>query len=322
MRQRLVLIGGSGFIGQSLLRFLKQGGFWKKFQTIIFDPRAPEFFKPDQYIKAGIEETEKIRRILKKGDILIHLVHTTIPADSAETPEREFKENLEPSIKLIEMLRERSCPRIAGLVYFSSGGTIYGEAKKQKPIPEDAERMPGSFYALVKLIIEDLLMMAGRLGWLNYLIIRPGNPFGPYQELLNRHGVVGKIFQAMIAGEKFVIYGKGETIRDYIYIDDLIQGLLVLIEKQKWNQVFNIGSGKGTSLKDLISLCEKVSGKKLRKKFQPIRKTDLKYNVLDCARLKALGWKPKIQLEQGLSETWRYFLDCAQAGAPAERTRK
>jgi len=241
LSQRLILLGGSGFIGQSLLRYLKKNRVRKKFEVIIYDPNQPKFFQPHKYIQGKIEETEKIRRLLKKNDIVIHLVHTTIPKDSEDAPEQEFKENLKPSIKLIELLKENP---VKGLIYFSSGGTIYGEPKLQKPIPEDAVRRPNSFYALTKLIIEDAIMMAGRLAWFNYLIVRPSNPFGPFQEELNRHGAVGRIFQALIDEEKFVIYGKGKTVRDYIYIDDLIRALILLIEKADWNQVFNIGTGR------------------------------------------------------------------------------
>jgi len=304
MRKRLFLLGGSGFIGQSLVRGLKETGARHKYQVVIYDPKPPRFFQPDLYLRGRIEAAEKLRRAVKPGDILIHLVHTTIPSDSMDAPGREAKENFEPTVRLIESLKEK---RIAGLIYFSTGGTIYGEPKPRKPILEDAAPKPNSFYALAKLLMEDAVKMAGRLGWFKYLILRPSNPFGPFQEELNRHGSVGKIFQALSRNEKFVIFGKGNTIRDFIYIDDLISALVLLMGKEEWNQVFNLGSGKGTSLRELIRLCEKASGKRLKKIYQPIRKTDLKYNVLDCSRLRRLGWKPETDLEPGLKKTWKYF---------------
>ncbi len=305
MKERLVLLGGSGFLGQSLLRWLEQRGRRKTYQVVVLDPNPPKFFSPDKYISGRLEETEKILAALKKGDLLLHLVHTTIPADSANAPQRELKENLEPTVKLLEALKGVS---IKGLVYFSSGGTIYGEPEAKRPLSEEAPRRPGSFYALTKLLIEDALMAGGNMGWFKYLIVRPGNPYGPYQELLNRHGAVGRIFSALIAGEKFALYGKGETVRDYIYVDDLAQALMLLLKQAKWNRVFNIGSGKGISLKALIRLCQEASGKKLKLAPRPLRETDLKYNVLDCGKLKALGWKPETSLEQGLEQTWQYFL--------------
>jgi len=304
LRKRLVLLGGSGFIGQSLIRYLEERDKRGEYYIIIYDLIAPKFFSGDDYCQGRIEERDKLGKLLTKDSIVIHLAHTTIPAESEDTPAREFEENVLPAVRLIELLRTHP---IKGLVYFSSGGTIYGEPKKHLPISEKAVCRPNSFYALAKLSIENLINLAGELAWLNYLIIRPSNPYGPYQELLNRHGAVGRIFQCLISGKEFTVYGKGDTVRDYIYIDDLISGVFCLLEKAGWNQVFNLGAGKGTSLNQLIKLCEALTGRKLKERRQKIRATDIKYNVLDNGRLKKLGWRLSYSLEQGLEKTWTYF---------------
>ncbi len=305
MSQRLILLGGSGFIGQSLLRWLNENRAPKKYRTVVFDPNPPKFFQPDLYLRGRIADLGKLKRLINPHDLVIHLVHTTIPSDSMDAPGLEFKENFQPAVRLMEMLKDKN---ISGLVYFSTGGTIYGEPEKRKPIREDAPRRPNSFYGLSKLLIEDAVMMAGRMGWFQYLILRPANPYGPWQEQLNRHGAIGRIFQALPDDKKFSLFGKGDTVRDYIYVDDLSAGLTRLIEKGAWDQIYNIGTGKGTGLLRLIRLCERVSGQKLKRDFRPIRGTDLKYNVLDGSRLKRLGWKPKTGLEAGLEKTWEYFL--------------
>jgi UDP-glucose 4-epimerase len=301
MKQRLVLLGGSGFIGQSLLRFQAKSRAGKKLETVIFDPRPPQFFQPDHFVQGKIEESEKIKSLLDSGDIVFHLVHTTIPSDATDSAGGEEKENVEPSHNLIELLKKLP---VLGLVYLSSGGTVYGETKNRKPVPETAPVNPRSPYARAKVKIEKAVQNSG----VPYLIIRPGNPFGPFQEILNRHGAVGRIFHALAKNQPFTIYGRGETIRDYVYIDDFISAFLLLVNRDHWGQVFNIGAGTGASLEQVIALCEKVSGRNLRKKFEPLRKTDLKYNVLDVSKLESLGWSPKFSLEQGLQKTWEYFL--------------
>ncbi len=306
MSQRLVLIGGSGFIGQNLIRYLEENNLREKYLTVIYDPSLPQFYQPDLYIPGKVEEREKIENVIKEQDIILYLAHTTLPIDSFAAPERELKENIKPVLKFLELMKEKA---IKGMIYFSSGGTIYGEQKELKPIKEDAPKNPNSFYALGKLMIEESLKLFGRLNWLNYLIIRPSNPYGPFQEKLNRHGAVAKIFQSLLEDKEFIIYGQGETVRDYIFIDDLISGIIFLIEQNIWNNIFNIGTSIPTSLTKLIELCEKISNKSLKKIYKPIRQTDLKYNVLDISRLKNLGWEPKFSLEKGLKETWKYFLE-------------
>jgi len=306
LKPRLVLLGGSGFIGQSLLNYLATSQKRGRFESVILDPVPPRFAQPDFFAEGGIEETDKVADLIKEGDIVLHLVHTTIPSESADAPSRELKENLEPSIKLIQILKKKP---VKGLIYFSSGGTIYGEPRGQEPIPESAPATPNSIYAQTKLKIEKEIIDAGRSAALNYIILRPANPYGPWQEVLNRHGAAGRIFQALWEGSEFEIFGDGETIRDYIYIDDLVEAVLLLLEKSAWNQTFNIGTGQGTSLNRLISLCQEVSGKTLRKKYLPLRSTDLRYNVLDASLLKALGWPPRYSLKRGLKKTWKYFLE-------------
>ena len=269
-------------------------------EIVIFDPQQPKFFQPDRYVGGKISETDKLQNLLEPNDIVFHLVHTTIPSDASDTAAAEKKENIEPSQKVISLLKNM---RLHGLVYLSSGGTIYGEAENRKPIPETAPANPGSPYARAKLEIENAVQNSGT----PYIIIRPGNPFGPFQEALNRHGAVGQIFLALAKNQPFTIYGQGDTARDYIYMDDFISALLLLLRGQKWNEIYNIGAGAPTSLSDLIALCEKISGKILKKNFLPIRATDLKFNALDVSKIKGMGWSLKFPLEQGLQKTWEYF---------------
>jgi len=304
MKQRLVLLGGSGWMGQSLLRYLSVRNARSQFETVILDPKKPEFYAPDHYLPAGIEDLEKIYALVKPEDIVIHLVHTTIPSESMSAPFREVKENLGPSIKLIELFKQKP---VAGFVFLSSGGTIYGEQVLRRPLQETAAPNPNSFYAHTKLIIEQALAVAAKMGFLKYLVLRPANPFGPLQEKLNRHGAVAQIFRSLVQDLEFTIYGEGETVRDYIYLDDLLSALVLLVRKPFSNQVFNVGSGTGTSLMQLIALCENISGQTLRKSYKPLRAADLKYNVLDASKLMAQGWTPQFSLEQGLKKTWEYF---------------
>ena len=300
---RLVLLGGSGFLGQSLLRYLEETGERGRHKIVIYDPKPPEFFPPDLFVRGSLEETDRVRDLLEPDDVVAHMVHTAIASEFTDA-RPGLEESLSPSLRLVALLQERP---VAGLVYFSSGGTIYGEPALRRPIPESAPVNPGSVYAAVKVKIEQAIMAGQKAGSLKYIILRPGNPFGPLQAQLNRHGVAAHILNSLALDREFTLYGDGETVRDYFYVDDLSRAFWLLLGNSRWGRVYNVGSGEGTSVNRLIELCREITGRKLRKIIKPARPTDLGYNVLDPAKLMSEGWSLQTPLRQGLSKTWNSF---------------
>jgi len=298
--KRLIILGGSGFMGQNLLRLLPAG----RYQTVVLDRKPPEFAPPDRFVDMDLREPEAAAALIGEGDLVLHLAHQGIPADSAQDPAAEVEANLYPFIRLLQAL----APRRPGLIlYSSSGGQIYGHAAGL-PIPEDAPTRPISAYGIVKLAMEHDLRLFASSHQLAYRIVRIGNPYGPFQERTNRHGAVPAIMQALLQDRPFTIFGQGQTIRDYIHIDDVVRALLLLLETEVEHAVFNIGTGRGTSLAELIKRIEEIVGKKLKVQCAALRNTDVLTNALEASRLHhETGWEPSLSLDQGLAQTWEYL---------------
>lgn len=299
--KRLFIIGGSGFIGQSFLRYL---GKTTKYKTVVYDLKTPEFFVPDEYHPGRVEDINNLGSVLRPQDIVIHLAHTTIPVESENEPRRELEENLLPWFNLLWLFRDVVPSRI---IFSSTGGNVYGEPPQRVPIKEDDPKNPKSIHGLTKLMMEKQLSTIASKLKISWVVMRISNPYGPFQERLNRHGAISNIFRALAEERTFTVYGDGETVRDYIYIDDVSEALKRLIERDV-EGFFNIGTGKGTTLNQVIKLAETITGKKLRIKFEPIRATDLKYNVLDVEKLKQeTGWKVRYSLKKGMQISWEYW---------------
>jgi UDP-glucose 4-epimerase len=244
-----------------------------------------------------------LRKALDGIDTVFHLVSTTFPGMTIESSVYDVLSNLLPTIRLLEICISNGVKKI---VYASSGGTIYGEPSKTT-ISEDHQLLPKSAYGQSKLTIENYLRFYARTTELEVNILRISNPFGPRQ---NPYGIQGLIAVAMgcaYNGRTVKIFGKGETVRDYIYIDDVIDALL-LAAKRPGSFITNISTGKGYSVVEIIDAIEKVTGKVIRREFVPMRKGDVTINVLENRlAYEIYGWKPKTRIEDGLSNTWEWI---------------
>ncbi len=295
--QRIIILGGSGFMGQHLINMLDP----ESYQTIAIDLNPPPVYQPTRFIQGDAHDTELIANTVEPGDTVVHLAHMGIPAESNIDPAADVENNLPGYIRLLDALADHGIDRI---IYSSTGGQIYGD-QDSTPIPESVELNPISSYGIVKLAMEHYLRLAHRRRGLSYYILRIGNPYGPLQELSNRHGAVPVIMRCLIEDRAFQMFGSGKTVRDYIFIEDVARAIMSLIGSSLKEGTFNVGTGQGISLRELIQAVERVAGKKLKVEEQPLRDSDPGYNVLDCTLLgKATGWQPEIGLEQGLRMTW------------------
>ncbi|HUT53056.1 MAG TPA: NAD-dependent epimerase/dehydratase family protein [bacterium] len=294
---RAVIIGGSGFIGRWLTRALEGRGY----EVAVIDPAPPA--EQAAWIELDARDPAAVADAVRPGDVVVHLFHSTVPAESMADPAAELGQNVIPYVTLLDRLAGRS----PGLfVYSSTGGQIYGEI--DGPIPETAECKPVSAYGAAKLAMERFTRLASELRGFPHLIVRIANPYGPYQELTNRHGVVPHLFRGILFHQPFIVYGGGSTVRDYIYIEDAAQAVARLIERGVKNRTVNIGTGAGTALAELIRLAERVSGGKAMIEDAPIRACDVGRNVLDVSLLHDLtGFAPAVGLEEGLRRTWEYM---------------
>lgn len=306
----IILIGGNGFIGKSLCSELLKNS--NNRLTIISRSKNVEV------------NTDSIKRIfwdhkidpdnfllhhLMDADYIIYLASTTVPATSIVNPMVEFDQNLLP---LIKVLKVASSLNIKKFIYFSSGGAVYGDEANQ-PILESAPTNPISSYGISKLAAEKFINLYRKEFGLNSIILRPSNPYGSGQYGNLKQGFMCSIVYSAIHNSEINIYGGEATVRDYIYIDDLVEAVLGIINFGKIGEIYNIGSGLGLNNLYIFELIKNIVctyGYKLNPNFFPKRSFDVGSNILDISKINAdTGWKPQTSVESGVTKTINKIMD-------------
>ena len=281
-RDGVLLLGGTGFIGQALATRLRQRG--TEVQVV------------------GRKEVPRLDEFLPHCSTVIHLASATTPSTSSAQPSLE-QLNLNLTGQLLQCLQGR--PDIH-LIYFSSGGTVYGDPA-QLPVGEDAPLAPMSPYGVAKVAQENSCRTLSTRG--NAVtILRPSNAYGPGQSIKSGFGLVRTLLEHARLGTTLEIWGDGENVRDFIYIDDLVDATLRLVDLPQDCATYNLGSGVGHSVNQIKRLVEQVTGLPIKTVHRPARATDVRAVVLDSTRLcERLGWQPGVELARGVDRTWRLF---------------
>ncbi|MDH4316864.1 MAG: NAD-dependent epimerase/dehydratase family protein [Desulfobulbaceae bacterium] len=301
MKKRILVLGGNGFIGCHLVEELALRDVRLRVLARSKNQHVPPV-KGVEYRYANFSDSIDVAEALVDVDIVVHLISTTVPATANLDPAADIKGNLLPTISLLQQMHELNVPR---LVFISSGGTVYGDAKVS-PIPENHIRNPLSSYGIVKVAIENYISMFSSQYGLKSLILRVSNPYGPRQGHIGIQGVIPTFFHRILSGEEIKIWGDGTVIRDYLYIDDLIGFITKSIEKNLVG-IYNVGSGQGTALKDVLSIIENVTNIKAKVNYLPPRGYDVKNVVLDITNGRnALDWTPQISLHEGCIKYWQW----------------
>lgn len=301
MAINILFIGGGGFIGSSLInRFIGDDNFY----LYILEPersnkdRLVPYIDKISVIQGDLRDSAMIFEILiiNKINIVVHLVSTLIPGSSLAHFQNEMNDILIPTMNLMELCADRGIE----LVYFSSGGTIYGNSETGVH-NEKNKKEPISYYGLSKNIMEEMIKFEHRHKKLNYLILRPSNPYGFGQDIYGRQGLIAVSIGKLLNNEPLTVWGDGNSIRDYIYIDDLADAVFQLIDKKIQNKVINIGSGIGYSVNDIIKILSSIVNNQIKIKYLPSRGVDVESLVLDVSRLKSLiNFKPR-PIEEGIN---------------------
>lgn len=298
----ILILGGAGFIGTHLASALLKLGHVVR----IFD--RPTTLVPAlvaghprlERVDGDILNLDEVESALDDMEFVFHLVSTTLPKSSNDNPEYDIETNLIVSVRLLEAARRRDIRKI---VFLSSGGTVYG-VPNQIPIEESHPCNPISSYGIVKLAIEKYLHLYRVLHGLDSCTIRLSNPFGEYQRIQSAQGAVGVFLHRAINRQSIEIWGDGSVTRDYIYVGDVAEALLKTIDYQGPHKTFNIGSGTGMNLNEIIGEIETVLGQRVLRVYKPARRFDVQTNVLDIGLARReLGWTPRTSFSEGLSRT-------------------
>lgn len=297
----ILLLGGGGFIGQSLARTLLLNGHAVRRVDTRPMPRLGDL---DRVFTGDISEPAFIAQHLNSCSTLIHLASATTPSTSATNPYLEAEGNIGPTLRLLELAQHAD---LRHFIFISSGGTVYGNPARQ-PARESDPLAPQSYHAAGKAALESFLHTYRHLSGKVVTILRPSNLYGPEQPLRSGFGVIRTMLEAMRTGQPMTIFGDGENVRDYLYIDDMIGACCQLVERSCDNETFNVGAGTGTSINQLRKAIENIVGKRLAVKHLPPRLLDVREIVLDSTKLaNATGWAPEVGLEEGIARTWQWL---------------
>ncbi|OOG48540.1 NAD-dependent epimerase [Rhodanobacter sp. C01] len=290
-----------GFIGSHLVDGLLAAGHIVR----CFDhPRAlpidwPHRSSPNFELFAGeFLNDEDVRAAMADCDVCFHLISTTTPAPSNANPVADIESNLAGTLRMLEHAVKAGVQKV---VFASSGGTVYG-IPGAATLRETDSTDPICSYGIGKLAIEKYLHLFHRLHGLDYAILRLANPFGERQRTRSSQGAVAVFLDKALKGEPIEIWGDGTTVRDYIYVEDVVSALISAAGHQGTERIFNIGMGYGLSLNQVIDAIERVCGAPVSRKYLPARAFDVPRNVLDIERAsRSLNWSPQISFEQGLA---------------------
>jgi len=330
----IVLVsGGAGFIGSHIVDLLIKNNYKVVIVDDLSSGREENVNKKARFYKLSITDQKGLAEVFEqeKPDYVCHEAAQISVSFSVRDPLFDAQTNILGSLNLLQCCVCVS-HQVKGIVFASSGGTIYGEPE-HFPITEDYPFRPQSPYGISKVTVEHYLDFYQKNYHLPYVALRYGNVYGPRQDPYGEAGVIAIFIERMLKGEIPTINGDGEYIRDYVYVEDVAQAnLLALQNMVKLSEVkveaqakagaevkfngFNLGTGRGVSVNEIFSLLKEIIFSLLKEiikfphpaHYGPPRAGDLRKNILDCRLIKeVLGWQPQYDFSAGLEKTVSWF---------------
>lgn len=307
-KPKILILGADGFIGSNLIESLLRE---KKYQLVAFDlfkdgvSRNLESCRDEiKIIPGNFLNKEDIKKALKGVSFAFHFISLTTPGSSVDDPLIDVDTNIRGTISLLD---ECVHAKVKKVIFSSSGGAIYGNQEKETCSETDRTN-PISPYAISKLTIEKYLEYYKIHHGLDYLVLRYSNPYGPRQNIVGSQGIIPIFLNLVKKNKPITIFGDGENIRDYIYIDDAINMTKLIFEDKTRYNLYNIGSGNGFSINEVIKIMEEVVGKKIKVNRQPSRDIDVEKILLNTKRIfNEIEHISRTTLKKGIRKTWEWI---------------
>ena len=303
---KCVVFGGGGFIGSAIVdRLLRDGHMLRIFERPRVAPyRTFAAHEQVEWIVGDLSSTYDVNDALQGVDAVMHLVSTTLPKNSNEDPIYDVQSNIVGSL---QMLNAMVAQNVRKIVFISSGGTVYGNPV-YLPIDEKHPTDPLVSYGITKLAIEKYLQIFERMHGIKAVTLRVANAYGERQRIETAQGAVGVFLYRALKGIPIEIWGDGNVTRDYIHVSDVAEAFVKAIAYTGDKRVFNIGSGGGTSLNQLIGIVEAALGKPVERRYLPGRIFDVPVSVLSNALAREeLMWVPTTPLQAGVTRTAQWM---------------
>lgn len=303
---KITVFGGGGFIGSTIVdRLLLDGHKIKVFERPRVAPYRTFLASENvEWVTGDLLSKSDVGSAVEAADVVVHLISTTLPKSSNHDPVYDVQTNLVASLQMLDAMVTHQVGRI---VFISSGGTVYGRPC-YTPIDEAHPTNPEVSYGITKLAIEKYLLMYGNLKNIKPVILRVANPYGERQRVENAQGAVGVFISKVLKNETIDIWGDGSVQRDFLHVSDVADAFAKAVTYSGPETVFNISSGTGTSLNELVQLIGDVQGSVPDVNYSPGRHFDVPVSILsnELAQ-KELEWAPKIPIKDGISRTFKWM---------------
>ena len=295
---RFLVTGGAGFLGSALANRLLAAGH----EVVVLDDLSNgqrECLEPAvSFVEGDVDNIPLLWSLLHGVDCVYHLAARVSVAESILHPRLYNRVNVGGAVSLMQAMRDTGVRRVV----FTSSGAVYGR-QPHEPVNEDAVPRPDSPYAVSKWAAEQYIHTIGELWGIETVALRIFNAYGPRQSLPLSHApVVPRFLQQALTGGSVVIFGDGEQTRDFVYVDDVVEGLVSAATAQRVNrQVINIGSGQETSINKLVDQIEQVVERRVNRIYNRTKAGGVPRLVADIQRARTLlGFEPQRSLAQGL----------------------
>jgi len=301
---RILVTGGAGFIGSNIVDAYIEAGHEVAIIDNLSSGKEENLNPKARFYKIDIRSPEIDLVFAKeKPDVLNHHAAQIDVRKSVSDPVYDANVNIIGTLGLLQSAIKHGAKKV---IFASSGGSIYGEAKNL-PADESTPLDPLAPYATSKVAAEYYLSCYSALHGLKYTALRYGNVYGPRQDPHGEAGVIAIFCQAMLGDKEVKIFGTGEQLRDYVYVGDVVRANVLALENGD-NEGVNIGTGKGTSVNELFAVLKEAIGYQKDANYQPPRQGELEKIYLTNAKAKeVLTWEPQVDIKKGLELTATYF---------------
>lgn len=300
--KKVLVLGGSGFIGKNLCKELFSGGA----HVISFDRIVDPSCKCSEAVSGDFFNDEELFKYIDQVEYIFHAISTISTNNCSEFFMRGYELDLTQGVKLFDYAAKHK----KRVIFLSSGGTVYGNPKNI-PTSEDEPTAPVSHYGVLKRALESAANVINDTYGTYIYSVRLSNPYGPGQDFRKGIGFIDAVLRKAMNDEEISIWGDGTIIRDYIYIEDACKIMCSLLDYEGKNTIFNVGTGIGTSQNSVIEAIRK-NGVDVRVKYCPARTFDVKANILDVRRIRSIYDEKLIPIEQGIHLYYKYILSSTE----------
>lgn len=297
---KILVTGGNGFIGHTLVKHLLKDGN----EVIVVDEKPIAYRNENlTFVKKSVEDD--LRFHMQDCDVVYHLAALLGVVNSDKFPLKTLKVNIDGTVNIFKNALDAGVKKVV----YSSSSEVYGEAR-EIPLKEDSPKAPVSVYGVSKLTAEMYARGFVKEHGIDINPVRFFNVYGPGQGF---EWVVSIFIKKVLNNENPVVFGDGSQVRCFTFITDIVKGMEFVRKKGKLGEAYNIANDKPLSMKELAELMIKISGKDLKPKIvgysenTRLREREIIKRIPSIKKLKALGWKPEVNPEEGLKKTYKWY---------------